>query len=182
MDENNKEMDSRREENYSNTGWHLVKFALLLVAVFLATYLAIYYITDQIRDSYYKPSIPIEEIDKIMREQDKMFNQDTAMPMQDFTQKSMNSPVETYKDKNTDSYKMIIDLKAFQNNPNNVDLKVKDNTVSVRGLSDKSDKNSEKIYAFSQIYTLPQKIDEDKITKEHVKNKYIITLPIDIDD
>ena len=182
MEENNKETRVQDEENYSKMGWHLVKFALLLVSVFLATYLAIYYISDQIRHSFYSPALPIEDIDKIIKEQDKLFNQNKALPMHDFSHKSMNNPIETYKDAETNSYKMIIDLKQFQNNPQNVDIKVKDNNVVVRALSDKKDKNSEKIYAFSETYMLPEKIDEDKITKEQVKNKYIITMPIEIDD
>ena len=182
MEENNKESKSQDNENYSKIGWHLVKFALILVSVFLATYLAIYYITDQIRHSFYSPVLPIDDIDKIMKEQDKLFNQNKDLPMQDFANKSINNPVETYKDADSNSFKLVIDLKQFQNNSKNIDIKVKDNSVTVRGLSDKTDKNSEKIYVFSETYMLPEKIDEDKITKEHIKNKYIVTMPIDIDD
>ena len=51
-----------------NSG-HWIKFALLLLALFLASYLAVYYILDQMRHAYYIPSAPVENIDRIIKEQ-----------------------------------------------------------------------------------------------------------------
>lgn len=63
---------------------------------------------------------PIENIDRILNEQDKMFQKDFGMgvfPMHDRAMMMVKNPVETYKDDNADAYKMIINLKPFNNNP-----------------------------------------------------------------
>ena len=157
---------------------HLVKFALLLLAVFLACYLASYYILDQMRHSYYVPS-RMESIDKILREQDKMFNEMTTFPMRYNTMMNVKNPVETFKDDENDTYKIIVDLKPFNNNPENVKIDINNNKINISGEEKRESKNAEKLYAFSQSFVLPEKIKTDKIKKEIHKNKYIITLPID---
>lgn len=181
-EENNNFKESHCEDKGKNTFWCSVKFALLLLAVFLATYLAVYYISDQIRHSHYWPTSAIEDIDKIIKEQDKIFNDSKALPLHDSAHKGVNNPVVTYKDTDSNSYKMVINLKPFDDNPKNIDISVKDNIVTVKGANEKIGKNSEKVYVFTESYDLPENIDEEKITKEQVKNNYIVTMPIEIDD
>lgn len=180
MDDNKERNEQDYEKHYhSSKTDYMLKLALILLAVFLACYLAVYYVLDQMRHAYYIPSAPIENIDRIMREQDRMFNEMSAFPMHNSAMMALKSPVETYKDDTTDSYKMIVNLKPFDNNPKNVELTVDGNHVKIKAAGEKNKHNSEKLYAFSQSFVLPDKIDESKITKEKIKNKYIITLPID---
>ena len=134
------------------------------------------------RHAYYLPATPLENIDKIIREQDKLFNNATTLPMHTNTLKHFDNPIETIKDEKSNSYKMIIDLKPFNNDPKNIEIKIKENQIDAKGLGEKSKKNTENVYVFTQKYVLPENIDEDKVTKEKVKNKYIITMPIDNDD
>jgi len=78
---------------------NLIKFAVLLITLFLACYLAVYYIMDQIRHSYYLPAVPIENIDRIIKEQDRMFEKDLGtFPMYNKALKQMKTPVEIFKD------------------------------------------------------------------------------------
>ena len=161
---------------------HWAKFALLLLAVFIACYLAVYYVMDQMRHAYYVPAAPIENIDRILNEQDKMFQKDFGMgvfPMHDRAMMMVKIPVETYKDDNADAYKMIINLKPFNNNPKNVDVNVQENKVSVNAVGEKSGRNSDRVYSFSQSFMLPEKIDLTKVTKEKKGHNYVITMPID---
>lgn len=168
--------DEHHLEHHKSEHW--LKFALLLLALFIACYLAVYYVLDQMRHAYYLPSAPIENIDRIMQEQDKLFNDMSAFPMHNNAMMSVKNPIETYKDDDNDAYKMIIDLKPFNNNPKNVAVDVTDNRVSVTGLGEKTGKNSDKVYSFSQSFVLPEKIDKSKVTKEQKYHKYIITMPI----
>lgn len=179
MDENNENLQ-RKEKFYSGTNCHWGKFALLLLSLFLACYLATYYILDQIRHSYYVPSAPMEKIDKIIQEQDKLFNQDFGtLPMHNKVLKMMKNPVEIYKDTEKNAYKIVVDLKHFDGNPNNINFEVVDNKVNLNAISENIKNNKENIYTLSQSFELPESVDEKNVTKEKVGNKYIITLPIE---
>lgn len=162
-----------------NSG-HWIKFALLLLALFLASYLAVYYILDQMRHAYYIPSAPVENIDRIIKEQDKMFERDFgALPMHDKAFKDTKNTIETYYDNKSNSYKMIINLKEFDNNPQNITLDIKKDKVNVTGINEKITKKREKVYTFSQTFILPEKIKTELVTKEKTGNKYIITMPLE---
>lgn len=173
------------ETNHKSRTEHMVKFALLLLALFLASYLAVYYVLDQMRHAYYIPSAPMENIDRIINEQDKMFQKDmgimapSAFPMQSNALMAVKSPIETYKDDKNDEYKMIINLKPFNNNAKNVNVDVQEDKISVTALGEKAGRHSDKVYSFSQSFVLPEKIDTDKVTKEIKHNNYIITMPIE---
>lgn len=181
MDENKEQHETKNcncNEHHHTIHW--VKFALMLLALFLACYLAVYYVTDQIRHAYYLPASPMEDIDRIINEQDKMFEREMGvLPMHNHALMHVKSPIETFKDDKNNEYKMIINLKPFNNNPKNINLDVQDNRISVSGIGEKSSKNKDKIYSFSQSFVLPEKIDVEKVNKEISGHKYIITLPID---
>ncbi len=183
MDEN-KDYNEEKIDEYNviphkhTGGW--IKFALVLIVLFLACYLAVYYVLDQMRHAYYMPAMPVESIDRILQEQDRMFERDmSAFPMHDKAMMVVKNPVETYKDDNLDAYKMIINLKPFNNNPDNLSIDIQSNKVSIKGKTEKTGKHSEKVYAFSQSFILPENIDIEKVSKQKHGHKYIITMPID---
>jgi len=159
---------------------NLIKFAVLLITLFLACYLAVYYIMDQIRHSYYLPAVPIENIDRIIKEQDRMFEKDLGtFPMYNKALKQMKTPVEIFKDGKENIYKIIIDLKEFNNDTKNIKLDIEDDRVSITGISEKNNKSQERLYTYTQSFDLPETIDTKSVTKEKTGNKYIITLPIE---
>ena len=79
--------------------------------------------------------------------------------------------------KEANEYKIIVDLKPIGENEKNVSVKLDDNTVTVSGAIDKKEHHREDIMNFSQSYYLDEKLLPDKISKERVGNKYIITIP-----
>lgn len=178
MEENNEHQHGHECHCEEHKAVHWMKFAMLLLALFIACYLAVYYVLDQMRHSYYIPS-RMDNIDNVLQEQDKMFNDMSTFPMQYNAMKTIKNPVETYKDDKHDAYIVIVNLKPFNNNPDNINVNVDENKVSISGEEEKMGKNSEKIYEFSQSFVLPEKIDTEKVTKEKSGHKYIITLPID---
>ncbi len=179
MDENKEFKECNCDEHYHNKTENWIKFALILLALFLACYLAVYYIMDQMRHAYYVPAMPMENIDRIMKEQDKMFEDMGALPMNNKAFMNIKNPVETYKDDSDDSYKMIIDLKPFNNNPDNINLDIQNNKISISGKAEKTKKHSENVYSFSQSFVLPENIDTNNVKKEIKHHKYIITMPIE---
>lgn len=181
MEENNNEIKTNNKTACNEDKiCHLIKFAALLVTLFLACYLAVYYIMDQIRHSYYLPAVPIENIDRIIKEQDRMFEKELgAFPMHNKALKRMASPIETYKDDKKDAYKIIINLKNFDNNEKNIKLNINDNNVTIIATNTNTTKKEENFYTYTQSFNLPEKINTKLITKEKLGNKYIITLPLE---
>lgn len=180
MDENNNEIKQNENKCNNDKICHLIKFATLLVTLFLACYLSVYYIMDQIRHSYYLPAVPIENIDKIIKEQDRMFEKEFGtLPMHNKVLKRIESPFETYKDENQDAYKIVINLKDFNNDEKNIKLDIKDNKINIIGTNTNQTPKEESVYTYTQSFNLPEKIKTELITKEKSGNKFIITLPLE---
>lgn len=181
MDENTENNNNveLKEHKCTCRAEHWIKFAIVLFVLFIACYLAVYYVLDQMRHAYYAPSAPMPNIDRIINEQERMFDSMGAMPMHNGALMRMKTPVETFKDDSQDAYKLIIDLKPFNNSPNNVSVDVQKNKISVNGLGEKAGKHSDKVYSFSQSFVLPVDIDTEKVTKKQVGHKYVVTMPIE---
>ena len=179
MDENQNSTNSK-ECRCNEEHW--IKFAFIALAVFLGVFFATYYIMDQIRHSYGIP-YRMDNLDRILREQDRVFQDFNKIPVGFQAAFNENDPVsvESFKDENV--YKIIIDLKPFDNNINNVDVKADGKKVTVSGIKYKDRHNRKDLYTFSQTFALPEKIDSLAIKKEKIKDRYVITLPIlDTDD
>lgn len=178
MEENHEFKECHCDEHKTE---HWVKFALLLLALFVACYLAVYYVLDQMRHAYYVPVAPMQNIDRILQEQDKMFQDMGVLPMHNKAIMHIKSPVETFKDDDTDTYKIVIDLKPFNNNPKNVEVSIQPNNVSIKGAEDKMKRHSENLYVFSQSFVFPEKIKVKDVQKEVKHHRLIYTLPVDDD-
>ena len=57
-----------------------------------------------------------------------------------------------------------------------------DTYEALEAAAEKTNKHSDKVYTFNQSFVLPENIDEDRVTKEKVKHKYIITMPVEEND
>lgn len=159
-----------------NKKW--IKYVLICLSAFLGAYLAVYYIVDQVRHEYYSPFMRFDNLDKVFREQEKAFDDFEKTTMNFNVEMLGKTPVNIETIKNDDVYKVIIDLKEFNNDEKNIKLDVKQDRLSISGESLKKDKNSQSEYSFSQNFSLPENVDVSKVTKEKVDNKYVITLPI----
>ena len=80
-----------------------------------------------------------------------------------------------------DAYVIVVDLKQFDNNENNIRFSINGNTATVSGTTSKNKGNSESEYYFTESFEIPEKIEINNITKEKINNKYVITLPIEND-
>lgn len=176
MDENLHENQQKPSCDCSKERW--VKFALILLAVFLGCYLASYYLLDQMRYHFYSPHVrPIHNIDNVIDEQDKLFDDFDAMPVDLNSMMPVNSSIiQTFK--KDDAYKIIIDLKPFNGEASNIKTTISAERISIDGEKFSSKKNTQSDYSFSQSFVLPEKINVRAVTKEKVKNKLIITLPL----
>lgn len=80
-----------------------------------------------------------------------------------------------------DAYKITINLKPFNEDPKNVDVKADDNTVIISAKYESKNKDKYSSSQFYQEFELPSEIDEVNIKKEKQGHLLIITLPKEMD-
>ena len=76
-----------------------------------------------------------------------------------------------------DEYKIVIDLRPFDDNEKNVQFELNNNMATVTASVEKEKRHEDRIVNFSQTFYLEGDLDVAKIKKEKMKNKYIITIP-----
>ncbi len=176
------------ENNEQNTNKNKEKKAkkeckkLLMVAImsFLGSFLAFYVLMHQTILHYFSPIR-----NDILRNERRLihdFNKDAqkfiGIPKKEFRHfKNKISAIQT--EKYEDAYVIVVDLKQFNNNENNIRFNINGNMVTVSGNVIKDKHNKENAYFFTETFEIPEKINMEEIKKEKIGNKYIITLPIE---
>ncbi|MDD3237384.1 MAG: Hsp20/alpha crystallin family protein [Candidatus Gastranaerophilales bacterium] len=179
MEENFNNEHEHKKECHTPTCW--LKYLVITLAAFFGAFLAVYFVADNTMHRYMypqlPPTMPDRQIQQAINQQERMMRDitDFSMPINPFAQ----NPVQVESMKDGDAYKIIIDLKPFNNNPNNIKLNINENSVKISGNSDTKKHHREKDISFMQNFSLPQKINVHDVTKEIKHNKYIITLPIE---
>jgi len=161
-------------ENNQNKTWLKVLGIVILgfVMIFAAFYIAVTIALHQMLDPVYNS----KQIEKLIKQQEKNFEKfEFELGEHPFLPKTRPMLVNLVKENG--EYKVIVDLKPLEGNENDVNVKIKDNVISVRGELENKTDTREKILNFSQSYYLDEKLETDKIRKEKKGDKYIITIP-----
>lgn len=179
MDENqnyNEETVKVKEEFRPMCERHpLLKTLLTGLLIFLGAFCAFYVVSDWhfkrlFGPRFMPPSRMEHMMKKDMRMMDKMFRQE-----EEFSRESANV---IHLEQAKDFYKVIIDLRAFDNNENNVQVTTSGNILTINGRSIKKSKHNEQISEFQQHYMFGNNVKLADLTKETRGNYYIITIPI----
>ena len=176
MEENqNTEKTTTIKEDYrypaceKSSFWRTLLNGLL---IFLGAYCAFYVVSDW----HFKRMImpPVAKMDRAfkreMRDFDKMLKFEHGMA------KQISHVIHLEQD--NDAYRIMIDLRAFDNNENNVKIDTNGNTLTINGQSIKKTKRQEQISEFQQSYLFGDNVNLREMTKETKGNYYIITIPI----
>ena len=161
-------------EDNKNQKWIkiLVLVILGLVAIFAVFYIAVMLALHQMLDPVYNS----KQIEKMIKQQEKNFERfEIELGEHPFLPKTR--PMLVNLTKENEEYRIIVDLKPLDGDENGVNVKIKDNVISVDGKLDKQTHRGEEILNFSQSYYLDEKLDTDKISKVKRGDKYIITIP-----
>ena len=143
--------------------------------IFLGAFCAFYVIADWHFKRFFSPQFMnpsrMERMARNdMRAVDKMFKES-----KDFSRKSAHV---IHLEQAKDFYKVIIDLRAFDNNENNVQVSTNGNILTINGRSIRKSKNNEQISEFQQNYMFGNNVRLSDMSKETNGNYYIITIPI----
>ena len=195
MDENN-EFRENTEINTHETHHHTynnccksdwIKCLMTGLLVFLGAFLAFY----TLGDFYMKrhiPHIPIPPMQQMQREFDRMdkdFIREQRKLNKEFQKNFDNNRVFMENQgivnmsENDDVYKLIIDLKPFDNNEKNVQVNTNGQKMTIEGAGITTTKNGEKMVRVSQSYMFDKKVKLNEMTKFREGNNLIITIPID---
>lgn len=82
-------------------------------------------------------------------------------------------------EKTKDAYKIIIDLKPFDNNEKNVEVRTEGNTLIINAAGERNSRRKQEIVRFSQAFAFGDDVDMNNITKVREGDKYIISVPFD---
>ncbi|MBD5402404.1 Hsp20 family protein [bacterium] len=182
MDENqNREETTRIERHECPVTKHPFWKSLLCgLLIFLGAYCASYVVTD-----WHMKSLMSHMMRPLPRKMDRMIEKDIrAMDNlwkedRNFARKAANV---IHLEQTKNAYKVIIDLRAFDNNENNVQVSANGNILTINGRSIRKSKNNEQISEFQQNYMFGENVKLKNLTKETEGNYYIITIPIGPDE
>ena len=154
------------------------KFLGIVLATFIGAYLAFYFVVDTTFNRMMNPEYQLRKMEKMMHRQEKRLHR--------FEDKMLENPFEpkfapTLVDltKNSDEYKVVVNLKPLGNDEKNVNVKLDNNVLTVSGEMEKSGRRGERIMRFSQSFYLDARLEADKMTKEREGDKYIVTIPFE---
>ena len=153
---------------------HLFKVIGVIVATFLGAFLAFYLAVDLTLNRMFNPEYQIRKMEKTMNNIQRF---DERMMESPFVPKMSPMLVNLVKESN--EYKIIVDLKPLGDDEKNVDVKLDNNIITVSGDMQKKELRGEKIMNFSQSFYLDEKLLSNKIIKERKGNKYIVTIPFE---
>lgn len=167
-----------------------LKHVLIGLLVFLGAFAAFYVVSDWHFKRMMNPMIQMQRMDRALMQQEHLFDkmEHKALQRQQWIDKKalrMQEKIDKkdaqifHIEKNENAYKIIIDLRPFDNNEKNVEIKTQGNTLIINAAGEKNTHHKQEIVKYSQMYAFGDDADLDEITKIKDGDKYIITIPID---
>lgn len=158
--------------------------------VFLGAFAAFYVVTDWHFKRMLDPAVQMRRMDRAIMQRERNFDrmEKRAIKAQErYDQRAFDQQQRVAKtvsdfihvEKTPDSYKIVIDLKPFDNNEKNVEVKTEGNTIIINAAGEKNKHNKTEIIRFSQAFNFGDDVDVENMTKIREGNKYIINIPLD---
>ncbi len=197
MEENNTNQGNeiKKEDKhicFENHCWK--KCLAMLCAAFLGGFLAFYFVADQMMHRYQKhPFNPqrfekrmFDDVERMYKQDMKAFDDSFNFPkkMKKLKHHNMMIPafmldsVKIKTEFENNVFKIIIDLKSFQDDENKVNYNVEGRKLTVFGSSEIKDKDYQHDVSFSQDFILPENAEIMNIEKEKEGHNLIISIPV----
>ncbi len=157
-----------------------LKGLLIALLIFAGAFCAFYVVTD-----WHMKSILSKQFAQDTRELDRAMQKDI---------RSMNNILKENKvlpgkqvgvirmERAGSNYLVTIDLRAFDNNENNVQVTTNGNILTINGRTIRKSKHDEQITEFQQNYMFGNNVKLENLEKETKGNYLIISIPIDNGD
>ena len=158
------------------------KYLGLFFAALIGAFLAVYVVADLALNSLFNPFFAMNIAEKQFEKMEKSMMRHQSHQFKGFMGREMTHSSIVNMLVTPEEYKFIVDLKPFNNDVNNIKIVAENSMINISGESVVDKKNSHTLSSFSQSYSLDDDANISKMTKKKVKDKYIITIPLeDID-
>lgn len=167
-----------------------LRHVLTGLLVFLGSLLAFYVVADWHFKRVLDPVYQMRRMDKaiMQRENDynkmeiREFKHNQKMQKKAFRAEEKLARVTNHfvhVEKTPDAYRIVLDLRPFDNNEKNVEVKTDGNTVIINAAGERNVHNKQEVLRYSQAFDFSEDIDTSDITKIRQGNNYIINVPFE---
>lgn len=156
-----------------------VKFVIIGLLVFLGAFMAFYVVADWHFKRMFDPMIQMRNMDRAMMRQERQMDKFAKKEFQKGQRMVQNTAPFIHVDRAEDNYKIIIDLRPFDNDEKNIEVKANGNTITINGAGEKNSHRGQEITHYSQTFAFGERINAQDITKVRQGNNYIITIPFE---
>ena len=157
----------------------VLKVILISLLVFFGAFAAFYVVTDWHYKRMLDPAVQMRKMEKMMmhdqREMDRMMNREFRKNMA--AEKRVEHFIKV--EKTPQNYKVVIDLKPFDNNEKNVEVLTDGNSLTINAAGEREKHGHNEIIKLSQTFSFDDDVDLSKINKIREGNEYIIVVPIE---
>lgn len=167
-----------------------LRHVLTGLLIFLGAFSAFYVISDWHFKRMFDPAFQMRRFDKAIMQRENDYNK---MEMREFKhqQKMQKKAFRAeeklgreaaqfiHVEKTPDAYKIIIDLRPFDNNERNIEVRTEGNTLIINAAGERNAHHRQEILKYSQAFAFTEDIDTANITKIRQGDKYIIYVPFE---
>ena len=181
MEENNIENQKIIEKRDCFLCEHpLLKAVLCGLLIFLGAYCAFYTVSDWHFKRMLDPMYQMHKFDRDFSRHERKFEkmQKNNFELQEKVMRPQGQEF-IHAEKLNDAYRFTIDLKPFNNNDKNVEVRTEGNMLIIDAAGEKNNRNKQEITKYSQAFAFGEDIKANEITKVREGNNYIITVPVD---
>lgn len=157
----------------------ILKLIFISLLVFFGAFSAFYVVTDWHFKRMFDPVYQMHKMEQMMiRDQHKL---DKFMNHQFHHDMAMEKGIQRYfrLEKTPQNYRIIIDLKAFDNNEKNIEVLTNENSLTVNAAGETQKRGHNEILRVSQTFAFDEDVDLSKINKIREGSNYIIVIPIE---
>ena len=179
MDENN--YGNKQEHNHENCflcKHPVMKHVLIGILTFLGAFAAFYVVTDWHYKRMLDPFVQMRKMDNMMMKEARQaeWNAKKEILKGDWLEHKASEIVHI--EKSDDAYKIIINLKPFDNDEKNVEVTTDGNKLTVNAAGETRKRNKNAIIRFSQSFIFPEEANLSEISKFKDGDKYFIVVPL----
>ena len=182
MDENNYE---NRHEHYHENCFlcrhPVLKHILVGLLTFLGAFAAFYVVTDWHYKRMLDPMVQMRKMDRMMMKEARQAEQMMHRRMHQAERLENRAGEIVHIEKTDDAYKIVMNLKPFDNNEKNVEVTTDGNKLTINAAGETKKKNKNAIIRFTQSFIFPDEADLGELSKYRDGEKYIIVVPIEDD-
>ncbi|MBR5303974.1 MAG: Hsp20 family protein [Candidatus Gastranaerophilales bacterium] len=181
MDENNQEQ--HHNHHYHNGECFLCKhpwLKLLLTGLMtlIGAYLAFYFVTDWHFKRMLDPVVQMRKMDRMIQKEEHQMHKFFDKEMRKEKNLERKAGEIIHVEKTEDAYKIVIDLKPFNNDEKNVTVTREGDSLTVNMAGEIKKQKKELTVSLTQKFIFPDDADLDDISKFKDGNKYFIVVPI----